>query len=342
MASFQTSIFSDLAIGRRLLLVLGSMALLGAAQAQISAPASTLTAAPAAATTPAPASPPTLEMVVLGSGGPGATGRAGASYAVLLDGKPRILVDAGPGAFVRAGEAKLNLAELDTVLLTHLHIDHAGGLPGLVKARAVSTRGAITFNVFGPAGRVGKGQDGTFPSTSSYIDSLFGKLGAFGYISNFSAPITFKATNLDAGVKQNMQPKIILQTADLQISAIAGHHRDAPAVIYRIDYKGKSITFTGDIDPEGHADLRRIASKTDLLVFNSVVLDPPNSPAILYTLHTAPQDIGLLAKDIAPGKLLLSHLSPVIERERDAVEKSIRLNYSGPLELAQDGLRVLP
>src|SRR5436853_1530738 len=62
-----------------------------------------------------------LELVVLGSGGPGATGRAGSCYAVLLDGKPRILVDAGPGSFVRAGEAKLALRQLDIVLLTHLH-----------------------------------------------------------------------------------------------------------------------------------------------------------------------------------------------------------------------------
>ena len=47
----------------------------------------------------APVAPP-LEMVVLGSGGPGATGRASAGYMVLVDGAPRILVDAGPGTFV--------------------------------------------------------------------------------------------------------------------------------------------------------------------------------------------------------------------------------------------------
>ena len=100
-----------------------------------------------------------LELVVLGSGGPGALGRAGSSYAVLLDGKPRILVDAGPGSFVRAGEAKLALRSLDTVLLTHLHVDHTGELPGLVKARAVASSGTIEFRVFGPSGQ------GRYPST---------------------------------------------------------------------------------------------------------------------------------------------------------------------------------
>ena len=35
-----------------------------------------------------------LELMVLGSGGPGATGRAASCYLVLIDGTPRILVDA--------------------------------------------------------------------------------------------------------------------------------------------------------------------------------------------------------------------------------------------------------
>src|SRR5262249_29638438 len=44
-----------------------------------------------------------LELVVLGSGGPGATGRAASCYLVFIDGEARILVDAGPGAFARLG-----------------------------------------------------------------------------------------------------------------------------------------------------------------------------------------------------------------------------------------------
>src|SRR6202451_3368250 len=104
-----------------------------------------------------------LEIAVLGSGGPGATGRAASSYLVLVDGTPRILVDAGPGAFARLGEAKLSLANVDIVLLTHLHIDHAGELPGLFKARAVSSSDPIQFDVWGPKGATKHGEDAYFP-----------------------------------------------------------------------------------------------------------------------------------------------------------------------------------
>src|SRR5277367_5316208 len=93
-----------------------------------------------------------LEVAVLGSGGPGATGRAGSCYLVLIEGIPRVLVDAGPGSFARLGEANLSLQKTDVVLLTHLHVDHAGELPGLFKARVVSSSEPIVFKVWGPEG----------------------------------------------------------------------------------------------------------------------------------------------------------------------------------------------
>ena len=283
-----------------------------------------------------------LELVVLGSGGPGATGRAGSSYVVLVEGVPRILVDAGPGSFARLGEAKLSLAKADIVLLTHLHIDHAGELPGLFKARAVSTGGPITFNVFGPDGHIGIGGDASFPSTSRFIDLLFGPQGAFGYLRDFSAPMTVKATDIAAMTANNAQPKTIFTEGGLVISAVAGHHRDAPALVYRIDHAGKSITFSGDIDADGLLGLRRIARDTSLLVFNSVVLDPPGSPAVLYTLHTPPKSIGEIADDSHAKQLLLSHLSPTIDNARAAVEASIAQRYKGPMMFARDGMHAVP
>src|SRR6267154_4791115 len=243
-----------------------------------------------------PSTPP-LELIVLGSGGPGATGRAASSYLVLIDGIPRILVDAGPGSFARLGEAKMSLAQTDMVLLTHLHIDHAGELPGLFKARAVSSSDPIVFTVWGPEGSRRQNHGAYFPSTSRFLQLLFGPAGAFAYLSDFAAPMTIHAHDIPALAGAPAMPHTIFGQGNLTITAIAGHHGDAPAVIYRIDYAGKSITFSGDIDAAGLPNLRSIARRTDLLVFNSAVLDPPDSPAVLYTLHTPPRAIGKLAKE---------------------------------------------
>jgi ribonuclease BN (tRNA processing enzyme) len=295
----------------------------------------------AASSIAAPVAPP-LQLLVLGSGGPGATGRAGAGYVVSVDGEPRILVDAGPGTFVRLGEAKVPLARIDIVLLTHLHIDHTGELAGLFKARAVSGDGPANIRIFGPTGHRGEGGDATFPSTSRFIDLLFGPDGAYSYLHDFAAPLKFDATDIDASGSAPTTPKVIYSERGLTISAIAGHHGDAPAVIYRIDYRNQSITFSGDIDAKGIDNLTRIAQHTNLLVFNCVVLDPPGSRPVLYTYHSPPKTIGVVAGESGAQSLLLSHLSPAIDQNRASVEASIREHYKGPLMFAEDGMHVQP
>jgi ribonuclease BN (tRNA processing enzyme) len=277
-----------------------------------------------------------LDLTVLGSGGPGADGRASSCFVLSLDGTPRILIDAGSGAFTRLGEAHISLDKLDLILLTHLHIDHAGELPGILKARVVSTQGPIDFHIFGPTG------SGQFPSTSRFMDLLFGKGGAFAYLSDFSAPMTIVATDVDARLQPGAKPRTLLEQNGLKISAIAGHHFDAPAIIYRVDYKGRSVVFSGDIDKFGLANLRLIADRCDLLVFNAVVLDPPGSPLILYSLHTPPKKIGEVAGAAHIGALLLAHLNPSIDEAHEAVLASIRRGYDGPVAFAEDGMHVTP
>ena len=282
--------------------------------------------------------PAPLSVMILGSGGPGAVGRASSSFVVLLDGKPRIIVDAGPGSFVRLGETGLDSAALDTILLTHLHADHAGELPGLVKARAVAVRADIDFRIFGPKGHSAGKDQAYFPSTSRLIALTFGKQGAFSYLSDFAGHVGFTVKDLAPGTKAHR----ILSENGVEIRAIAGHHRDAPALIYRIDYKGRSVTFSGDIDSQGWSDLETIAKGTDLLIFNSVVLDPPAAPPILYTLHTAPGDIGRIAQKTGAGQLLLAHLSPATDGNRPDVEASIRKSYGGPVTFAEDKASITP
>ena len=297
------------------------------------------TAADVAAT---PAGGRSMSLTVLGSGGPGATGRAGAAYLVSIDGTPRILVDAGPGAFVRVGESGLSLADVDIVLLTHLHVDHAGGLAGLFKARAVAGVDEAHFRLWGPAGSGDHPAGAYFLSTRQFVELLFGKRGAFAYLADFAAPLSIEAHDITVGPTAAQTPQVVLDADGIVIRAIAGHHADAPAVIYRIEHAGKAITFSGDIDATGLAALRTLAKGTDLLVFNSVVRDPPGSRAVLYDYHTPPQAIGEIAHASGARHLLLSHISPAVDGHRDEVMDSIRKNYPGPVDIATDGLRADP
>jgi len=272
-----------------------------------------------------------MEVVALGTGGPGATGRASSGYIVLLNGTPRALVDAGGGTFARVSELQLPLEDLDIVLLTHLHIDHCADVPAIFKARGISHRGPYTFHVFGPTGA------GVYPSVSQWLKLLFGQGGAFAYQPGFNAPETLAPTDLTSDLTK--PPAVIYDQNGLLISAVATHHGDCPSVAYRISYSGANVTFSGDLDTSGLPNLAKLAANTDLLVVNAVVLDPPGSPEILYELHSPPAKIGETARDAKAKRLLLSHIGPGIEKNLKSVKASIARSYSGPVEMAEDKTR---
>lgn len=278
------------------------------------------------------AAKPALDVVVLGSGGPRAFGRAGSSYIVVVEGTPRILVDAGPGAFVRIGELELDLEKVDTVLLTHLHIDHSADLAAFFNARALTSDGPIVYRVFGPDGA------GPFPKTSRFVDLLVGDKGAFGYQKTFGAEEKF--TVRDLAIDLNSARSKIVDEGGLVVEEIATHHGDCPSVAYRISYKGVSVVFSGDMDASALANLVQLAKNADLLIFNCAVLDPPGSPEQLYELHTPPKKIGEAARASGVKSLLLSHIAPDVEGQQDAVRKSIGASYAGPVAFASDKLRV--
>jgi ribonuclease BN (tRNA processing enzyme) len=275
---------------------------------------------------------PALEVVVLGSGGPRAFGRAGSSFIVVLDGTPRILVDAGPGAFLRIGELDLDLEKVDTVLLTHLHIDHSGDLAAFFNDRALTADGPIVYRIFGPDGA------GLFPKTTRFVDLLVGRDGAFAYQKTFGADESFAVHDL--AISLNSPRTKIVDEGGLVVEEIATHHGDCPSVAYRISYKGTVVVFSGDMDASALPNLVQLAKDADLLIFNCAVLDPPGSPSQLYDLHTPPKKIGEAAKQSGVKSLLLSHLAPDVLSQEDAVRKSIRGNFAGPLAFASDKLRV--
>ncbi len=60
----------------------------------------------------------------------------------------------------------------------------------------------------------------------------------------------------------------------------------------------------------------------------------------LYDLHTPPREIGQAARDSGVRKLLLSHLAPDVEGQKDTVRKSIRASFAGAVAFATDRLRL--
>lgn len=276
--------------------------------------------------------PSAMELIVLGSGGPRSFGRGETSYIVSIAGVPRVLVDAGSGAFVEIGKLNLDLDKMDVVLLTHLHIDHSADLPSVFNARSLSADDPITYHVFGPdAG-------GEFPSTTQFLQLIFNRGGIYQYQRGFGVEETIDGKDLPIAL--NTPETEIFSDGDLHIREIATHHGDCPSVGYRVEFKNQSVTFAGDIDASALANLEQLAKGTDLLVVHAAILDPPNTPAILLTLHTPPKQLGEAAHIAGAKHVLLSHIPPVVEDRQAEVLRSIRVSYQGPVDFAHDGQKI--
>ena len=134
-----------------------------------------------------------ISVQVLGSGGPEGGTRASASYLVKKDGKAIVLVDFGGGAFLRYGQARAKIEDLQVVLLTHLHIDHVVELPALMKAGYFSNR-KNELSMIGPS------ENEYFPGFNEFIQLQFGEKGAYRYMSDIltSTSDSFSLKNVNS------------------------------------------------------------------------------------------------------------------------------------------------
>lgn len=269
---------------------------------------------------------------VLGSAGPElAAGRAASSYLVWQDGRPRVLVDIGGGSAANFGAAGATVAALDLILLTHLHVDHSGDLPALVKSSYFQSR-SQPLPVLGPMGQ------GDFPSTTDFLERLFGPEGAFAYLGNY-LPEDGQA---DAGGYAlrpvNIHPPkgqvaLVHEAVGVKVSAARLGHGIVPALGWRIDVGGRSVAFSGDT----HGDdgvLERLAADVDLLVAHNAV--PESASGAARALHMPPSVIGQIAHRAGAGAVLLSHrMRRTLGREAETREQVTRL-YDGVLTFAND------
>ncbi len=175
-----------------------------------------------------------------------------------------LLFDVGARSPLRMAQARLPMARINGVFLTHFHSDHIAALPDVNLASWVQGRPAA-LDVYGPPGvqSVVDGFNAAYALDRGYRTAHHGaarlppERGAM------------RAQAFDPG-------EVVWQDDLLTVTSFAVEHRPIePAVGYRVDYRGRSVVISGDSNA---ADgLFAAAKDADLLLHDALsrtLLDP--------------------------------------------------------------------
>ena len=296
-----------------------------------------------------------ISIMVLGSGGPDAltpSGRASASYLVFIDGKAKILMDAGGGSYKNLALSGVNIADLDIVLISHLHIDHLGDLSSFVKGiffhnRAKKSLRSTPIRIFGPNENSAT-FPGTsvkqYPSTGTYVHHLYHKdVGIERYLNLFSKAInagtfSWEVTNISPSLAN--PESIILNENGLVIKTIAVFHGPVPSLAFRIEYKGVSIVYSGDTNSKSD-NMIKLSQNANMVIYDTAITDTlPNlypSDRVFKQLHTTPSRMGEVCAAANPKLLLLSHITATTDPRTKEIKNVVRSKgYLGKIKVAKD------
>jgi ribonuclease BN (tRNA processing enzyme) len=319
----------------------------------------------------------TTELVLLGTAAAPmpVAGRRGISSAIIVDERV-FVIDCGrgcPSAFVDAG---LDFTHLDAVLLTHLHGDHTGDLPGMLLypwgVRADDHGPLAPIRVYGPSRpQTLPAGDATFhrettihperpaPGTADLVQNI---LAGYAYHLNVMPldalmpdagalvrAIDIPVPALAEGVTQT--PAVVFADDTVRVTTVAvTHGRAVPALAYRFDTTDGSVVFSGDTTVND--DLIALAQEADILVHCVADLDylqrhGTTGAALerMAALHTDVTEVGSVAQRARVHELILTHYLPAEPEAITDAQWAGRAGqgFSGTTTAGSDGLRrVLP
>lgn len=277
--------------------------------------------------------PDGVMLQVLGSGGPIADDdRASTGYVVWIDGRSRVLIDAGGGIFLRFGEAGARFPDLDFVGLSHFHTDHSADFPALLKSGIFSDRDR-PLPIAGPAA------GGPFPGLHGFLQAMIGEDGgAYAYLSGYLDGTGGRPRLMPREVADG-EPVRVYTSEDLIVDAMRVPHGIVPAVAFRVWAGDDTIVFASDQNGSDPA-FAEFAEDASLLVMHMVV--PEGVSGVGRRLHAPPSVIGNIAAQAGARKLVLSHFMARSLHNIDTNVARVKKAYDGEVILAADLACITP
>ncbi len=243
-----------------------------------------------------------MQLTFLGSGDAfGSGGRLNTCFHVQAA-RTAFLIDCGASALIGMRRFGIDRNAIDTILVTHFHADHFGGIPFFILDAQFNSRRTRPLTIAGPEGlreHYVRAMETAFPGSSSSRQK-------------FALDLVELAPGRDHPLGE-----LSLRAARVRHAPV-----DGPFFAYRIAADGKTIAFSGDT--EWVESLVEVARGADLFIVECYSFDKKVPFHIDYVTLAAN-----LAR-IDAKRLILTHMN----------EEMLAHAAETGRELAQDGLRI--
>ena len=271
-----------------------------------------------------------LALTLLGTGGPIPDPQRAGPSTLVSGGSEQYLVDAGRGVLMRLAAAGVGPAQLNAVLLTHLHSDHITDLNDVITTRWITTFEPSPLTIVGPAG--------TRRVVAGIGESLGPDIGyRIAHHDDLDYPPPVEVIEATEGE--------IYLGGDVRISCAPTDHRPVePTVAFRFDYGGASVVAAGDTVPCDGLD--RLCEGAQALVHTVIrkeVVSAIPIPRVLDTLdyHSSPAEAAQTAARAGMDTLVLTHyFPPPAAGDEDAYRALAAEHFDGTIEVGDDLHRV--
>ena len=244
-----------------------------------------------------------MKLTLLGTGCPSVDFKRCGSSNLISTKSTKILVDCGSGVTQRLNQSKNSSANIDALLLTHLHTDHVIDLYQLIISSWHSDR-TSQWKIYGPKG------------TKQFVDKIF-----LAWKSERKLRISYekrKSSNALNYKVYEFKKEGFININDIKIKYFEVDHKPVPyAYGFSFFNKNKKLTISGDTRP--CESLMLNAQNADVLlheVFIEYEINQTSGLRSKKTLHnvkeyhTPSNLVGKVAKLSNCKKLVLTHFVP--------------------------------
>ena len=289
-----------------------------------------------------------LHVAIVGSGSPLPDEKRGNPCALVIAGSKVYVIDAGEGASETINRMGIDAGLIESLLLTHFHSDHIGGLGSVNLQRWVAEGSSTPMKVFGPpgVGKVVAGYNEAYELDRGY------RVGH--HDEEYVDPAIGAMVPEEFPVPGEGEANVVLEDDGLVVSAFEVDHSPVgPVVGFRFDYMGRSAVISADT--VYCENLVKASKDTDLLIHDALsdelllmVADAQKKAghgkrgkilADVTDYHATAPRAADAAQEAGARALALTHVVPPLPLKglEEIYLADAPKRFDGPLWIASDG-----